>query len=152
MKYLNRYSKGFSLVEILTATVMLAAISAATYATFLSITRMAVTSRNELEAATEASGWLERVEAVTELSRPIRNAAASRWDRYSGHGAFTDQVGLDLNDASSILQEDYLNNWPFANKPNVSNLSATYTTEEETLGPGVPYRTVTVTVSWDEAN
>lgn len=133
MNYVNKNCKGFSLVEILTATFVLGLVALASYATFFSVIKLTTTSRNELEAYAEASRWLEQVEA------------AKDYDDLVAQG-----TPLDLNNASSILQENYTT-WPFATKPNVSNLQADYTTQQDIhLGSGAPFRRVRIRVRWDE--
>lgn len=133
MNYVNNNSKGFSLVEIITATFVLGLVALASYATFFSVIKLTTTSRNELEAYAEASRWLEEVEARVDYDALVAQATP-----------------LDLNNALSILQENYTTTWPFATKPNVSNLQADYTTENVQLGPGMPFRRVRIRVRWDE--
>lgn len=138
MNYVNKYYKGFSLVEIITATFVLGLVALVSYATFFSVMKLTTTSRNELEAYAEASRWLEEVEAAVDYDDLIA------------------QDNVDLNNASSISREDYTNPsstdfWPFANKPNVSNLQARYTTQPWiNLGSGMNFRKVTIRVGWDE--
>lgn len=132
MNFVNKNGKGFSLVEIITATFVLGLVALVSYATFFSVMKLTTTSRNELEAYAEASRWLEQVEARVDYDRLVAQATP-----------------LALNNASSILQEDYTA-WPLATKPNVSNLQADYTTENVQLGPGTPFRRVRIRVRWDE--
>lgn len=135
MNYSSKYFKGFSLIEILTATLLLTIVVAAAYATFLSVTKLSTFSRNELEAHTEASRWIEQVRAGFE------------------YGDLTTKAYTDLNNPNSILREDYKNNWPFAKKPNVSNLNAKYSIVDNIdMGSHLIFRKVTIRVKWDETD
>lgn len=133
MSYLNKYSKGFSLVEILTATTVLAIVMGAAYSTFLSVVRLTSAGRNELEACMEASRWLEQVRAAYKYED------------------LTTKSDTDLYDPNSILREDYKNNWPFVTKPNVQNLDAKYSVVENLdFGSHLHFKKVTIRVGWEE--
>lgn len=134
MNYLNKHYKGFSLVEILTATTVLLIVMGAAYATFLSVARLSTAGRNDLEAHTEASRWLEEVRAMYEYDNLTTTASP-----------------VDLNNASSILQENYKSDWPFATNPNVQNLNAEYSVVENLdFGSHLHFKKVTIRVRWQE--
>jgi prepilin-type N-terminal cleavage/methylation domain-containing protein len=139
MRSPNRSDRGLTLVEILVSTILLLIIVAAAYSSFISATRMSIFSRNELEAYQNASVWLEEV-----------RTGATPATRYNNLTATASSV--DLNDATSILQKDYMGTvtpseaWPLASKANITALNAGYTVED---GP-YNFKKVTVTVNWTE--
>ncbi|MFC1807982.1 type II secretion system protein J [Candidatus Omnitrophota bacterium] len=146
--------KGFTLIEILISSLMLAIVVASAYGIFIATVRMTSFSRNELEAYRNASAWLDRVRA--ELSQDEVTLG---------------QNNIDLNDAAnSIAQEDHAANWPLATDSiNVDNLQATYRTDFTAATGGVPedldlgagtlqdgttpftFRRVDATISWQGA-
>jgi len=143
MNLFNKRSKGLTLIEILTSTVILVIVVAAAYATFISAAKMSTFSRDELEAYAEATRWLERVRAgstsITRYHDPMMNPTTG---------------SVDLNAAGSILQEDY-NTWPLAAKPSIkpNTLVAEYTITDTNLGAGASYKfkQISVTVRWQKA-
>lgn len=143
MTYLKKPCHGFTLVEILTSTMILVVVSAAFFAVFISVAKLRVHSVNAFRLSVDASSWLEKVRTGS--------TSATEYDN------LTTQTDIDLNDAASILQEDY-NNWITANESNIdienpgdNTKGALYTVEENIdLGSGVDFKKITVTVLWDE--
>ena len=142
MSYFTNNTKGFSLVEILGAIIILAIAVAGSLGFFASIAKLRIASDNELEAFVNASTWLEHIRTG---ERPAI--------RYN---ALIPQTGIDLNHAVSIFPEDYANEWPLAYK-NKSKIvvpspgGATYTVEEGiNLGSGYNFKLITVEVKWQE--
>ena len=126
--------KGFSLVEIMVAMIVLVIAVAFATTVFISGARLRAYSVNEREAYHNAASWLERVRAEK---------------RY---GELNDGENRDIDaaaPAASILSEDY-NNWPMAIKPKVNMQNAEYTIEDVDLGSGEIFKRITAEVQWDE--
>ncbi len=143
MSYFKESSKGFTLVEILTSTILLVIAAAAFFAVFVSTAKLRIYSSNELRMSISASSWLEKVRTGS--------TGATEYDN------LTAQAATDLNNAASIFQEDYTG-WIAANESNIDIVNpgdntkgALYTTDENIdLGSGVDFKKITVTVLWDE--
>ena len=128
--------KGFTFIEIITSTVVMATIAAAVYGTALSTMKLTTFSRNEMEAHINANTWLEQVKTGQTSATRYNNLNNATW--------------VDINNGSSILQEDYSSVWSLVSVPNVTNLLADYKIETIELGSGTPLKKVTVRVRWDE--
>ena len=61
MSFFIKDTKGLTIVEILVASVLLSIVVVAAYSTFIAASKFATFSRDELEAYTESSRWLQFV-------------------------------------------------------------------------------------------
>ncbi len=143
MRYSKRGSRGFTMVEVLVSTMILVVVGAAFFTLFISTSKLKAYSVNEVRLYVNAISWLEKIKAGYDSATRYNNLAA--------------ETDIDLNDAASILQEDY-NNWIVANdssidieNPGDNTKGALYTVEEGVdLGSGINFKKVTIKVLWDQ--
>ena len=139
MRNIIKNNKGVTLIELLVSAVLLTIAAVSSYAVFLSISSLSSLSRDELEANTEIGGWIERVRTGATVNTTWQNLASTTW--------------RDLNAATSMLQTNYLTQWPLSTqRTSTLNLNADYQINDANFNSNTNYRfrRVDLRVRWDE--
>ncbi|MFA5069306.1 MAG: prepilin-type N-terminal cleavage/methylation domain-containing protein [Candidatus Omnitrophota bacterium] len=128
-------NRAFTLVEIMVSVMVLAIAIGSAFAVYMSIAKLRIFTKNELEAYYNAQSWLDRVRTGYGSIR-----------RYHD---MVDAEAKDLNAVDSVCREDY-NAWAMAFRPKVQMTNTGYTINDTDLGSGIDFKAITVEVKWNE--
>ncbi len=138
----KRLCKGFTLSEIVISAIILIIVIGAFFSFFVATAHLRAKPENKFEIAISALSWLERVRTGYTAS--------------TRYGSLSAETNVELNDASSILPENY-NNWITPNESNVNitnpgddSRGVFYTVENVDLGSGINFKKISVTALWSD--
>jgi len=122
---------GFTIVELLVSSIILVTISCLFFAAMLSMAKLSNFSRNELEAYSSASAWLEQVRTGASSNTQYNNLSACGW-----------------TNVTNLLPSSDPSLWELAGR--VDNLAGAYSVEDVDLGSGVLFKKISIKLTWDE--